>query len=698
MTALASGPPPVSIENTDGAGGVPKRDRVSARKLTEYIRQHYESGLSKRKPHARGWIMVRSIMREIHHFSMAGGVYRALPPDPRKRKSRAVAQIMKPKYVKELGRYNANEIGVTVTPRVGEGAKRFYMATRGQAIMDQWADDVDLQGIFDEQNQQLLYYGMCGLHAYPDKLYRMARVTPVPGPQIFPIPYDACRPEDCDGLIRVQIVTRQWLELQDEILESQLGSKEFPHMAREAGQHFRNSGDSIVGLTSLDDPTGSLEGAVMLNVWLKPTEQNPSGQWGLIINERMYRYVSGFDEQGNSLALLGGNKNQGTLGRIPLEIIYDVKVPDDFWGYGFCDALIALQRERNRQLSNLVQHAHDNKSFFGYDAKSFDPKKIGDGDSMFIPINTITLDNTGAPRSPLFHYPAQQASRDVGAVLQIVSGMADEVVNHESPVISGIQSGRTEGGPATDRLNANANAPLVSVFNRMWRKWKIVFADCLDINKALWPAEKVIRTAGRLNLAREMRVKQEDVPWSWEIILTPNPMVPGGKEAMAQLLFALKSMPADDGQGFELKSHEFRAALRKIGYAIPGLELHSREQERISDRIEWLMGDGQVPQVRDMGRQWPEMPLENHRLAIELLKDKMLDVSFRFLGPAVQQAMFDQIQFHRSMLDPQNPPDQFDDDIDRAEGLMQETILNAGENDLSGFEGQVALDGMPLGL
>jgi hypothetical protein len=599
---------------------------------------------------------------------------------------------MKPKYRLELGRLNANEIGVTATPRIGEGARRFYMANRAQAIMSDWADQIDLQDIYDEQNQHLLYYGMVGLHLYKDELRRQATIEPVPGPQLFPLPFDSTNPRKLDGLMRVQVVTRQWLELQDEILAAKLGHEDFPHMAQEAGQYFRGLGDSLVGLTSLDDPTSSLEGAVLINFWLNPTERNPSGQHGVIVNDRMYRYVSGYDNEGRSLALLGGNQD-GQIGKIPIEIIYHTKVSDDFWGYGFCESLIALQRERNRQLSNVIKSAQQNKPFFGYDPNSVDPKDILDSDSILLPIRNATQDN----KPPFWHFPAQAVSRDVGAILNIVSAFTDQAANHESGVLFGRQEGRTEGGPATERLHVNANTPLQTVVQRVERAWSKVFPLALDLLKDMWPDEKVVRTTGRLTLGREIRIKKEDVPWSNEVELTPNPMFAGGRDALLQLLFALRNMPADDGQGPELKSHEFRNALRKMGINIPGLDLHSKEVARNYDRIELLIGDGQTPQIPPASEEkMPELAMEQHNLAISLLKEKMLDISFAFMSPQVRNALFEQIKFHRAMVDP-TPPDQFDDDIERADGQQQEAILKAGEDDLSAFEGQFTVDGIPIG-
>ena len=59
--------------------------------------------------------------------------------------------------------------------------------------------------------------------------------------------------------------------------------------------------------------------------------------------------------------------------------------------------------------------------------------------------------------------------------------------------------------------------------------------------------------------------------------------------------------------------------------------------------------------------------------------------------------MFEQIKFHRAMVDPE-APDEFDDDVQRSDALQQEAILRAAEDDLSGVEGQFAIDGVPLGL
>ena len=684
--------PDMPVPVMEDPAGIPKKDEVSAKKLTEFFKEHYHQGLSRRRPHARSWEMVRAIMHEIHYFAMRNGVLMPLAPDKTRRKIRAIAPVMKPKYRLELGRLNANHLGVTSTPRLGGSGNRYYMADRAQNIMEDWHTAERVQNTFDDGNQALLYYGMIGIHRYFDWFRRRACVNIIPQTKIMPIPYDATSWEEADGIMVLDIVTKQWLEAQDRKAE-QAGHKNFRRMAKESSEGYVR--DAIGGLgTSVFDFRGQTSsGALALNCYMKPTDKVPSGQWSLIINDTMYRYRSGFGEDGFSLALDNGTAEEP--GIIPIEPVYYTKIPDDFYGYGFCEALIPTQREKNRQLSYVVRSTRDNKPIMGYDSTMINVSDITDEESLLVPVQSFL--EGGKP--PMFHFPAPGVNRDVGAVLSLVDQFADQSVNHESPLLIGEQSRRTEGGPATERLNVNAQAPLQPVIDRIWRAWQNTYPHILDMLKRVWPEERIIHASGKLNIAREFRVKREDVPWSSDVVLTPNPMVAGGRNAMLQLLFQLRSMPSDDGQGFELKSRELRRAMRHMHINPPGMTIIDEEEQRILDRIGLLINDGQTPAIQKTAMEGgaPQLQMENHRKAIELLKTVVLDTSFEFYGPAVKKALMDELEFHDNAMNPEHP-DNFDDGIDRLDSLQSENYSNAAEQDMGGFEGQMAIDGIPLGL
>jgi predicted metal-dependent TIM-barrel fold hydrolase len=86
------------------------------------------------------------------------------------------------------------------------------------------------------------------------------------------------------------------------------------------------------------------------------------------------------------------------------------------------------------------------------------------------------------------------------------------------------------------------------------------------------------------------------------------------------------------------------------------------------------------------------MMLEKHRLAMEMLKDAILDDSFESYSPLVQKALMTQLDFHRQWgMRSTEDPNNFDDDVEKLESLQMEQFLAAAEADLETPEGTFAL-------
>lgn len=695
LGSLVGAVPRIDLKPVPGTGGIPREDRISAKKMAQYIRRHYEDGLTARRTHEQSWTMVASIMHDIHYFSMRGGVYHPLAPDPTGQEVRAIMPVMKPRYRLELGRLNANRISVSASPRMGGGVQRFYKAQRAEALMQDWIRETDVEGVAEELNEFLLYYGMGALWRYTDSFRQQVFVQALPGCNIFPIPYDAPTVRRAAGLMVVRVMPKEWLEVQDDKMARHLQSQgqplDFPRMAKEATSGHGSAGAGLFNTGMLTQPHAIGEGALTIDFWLDPSEFYPAGFWGFMVGERIYRYENDFDEAGFSKAI--PNYRRGSsVARKPLEVVYHTKNPDDFWGTGFCEALVPAQREINRQMSQLIQNARDNRLIDVYDPNSIDPKDVVPDASALVPGRS-----TEGGRAPFWRFPPASVGSDVGALLQIVQQGAMAAVNHESGILQGIQEGRTEGGPATQLLNANAQAPLQVVIRRVWKAWQKTYPEVLDMIKRVWPIEKVIRATGSFNLGSELLIRQTDIPWSSEVELTPGPMVAGGVDSMLQLLFALRNMPADNGQGFELKGPELRRALSELNMNPPGLEIADEAEQRIRDRIALLINDGQRPAI-EPARMGTELDWEDHALAIRLLKAEILKVTYRLYGPLVQRALTEELEFHVQRLSPPVPPDLYDDSIERADALSQENFLKAHEDDVTSMETDLLLHGQPVGV
>ncbi len=670
------------MPNTDAPADLPRQQRKSAKKLAEFVNEQYQNGLDYRRKHALNWIKVKLIMRNIHYFKIRAGTPLLLRKKPGE--VRAVRKIMKPRYRWELGRLNANQIGVSATPKFGHGERSFFWAERAAAIMPDWLEEEKVAETYDTANQQLLYYGMMGYYRYMDTFNKRVRLKAVAGTEYFPIPYDAPSLEEADGLQRVQLASKQWLETQDDNLIRQTGNQNIKRMASKANTRSLTLSANFAGFGGVDNHGGDMEGAVVTSVWMKPNIMHNEGLWMFLVDGELFRFRGEEDENGKVLF----------NDKIPHELVYYTKKPDDFWGDGFCEDLYSEQVEANRQLTHIITNARRNRGITVIDGEAIDPKDIQDEASSLVVARSGSFD----VRVPIAHFPPTALSRDVGAILGLVESGADKAVGYESGIILGRQEGRTEGGPATNLLNANAQLPLQPVVDRIFRALKNTYPEVLDMLRVVWPDEKLVRSP--TEVGREMLIKRDEMPSSQQVTLTPNPMMVGGRNAMMQILFQLRGMPSDDGKGTEVKSREFRRSLRLMNANPPGLDLVDKAEQRILHRIGLLINDGQEPAVEPaMSGSFPEQKMEDHRLAMELLKEKILDPAYGFYGPKVKMALNAELEFHAGSLSTAFPhPDRFDDDIEDEDAIRSENALDAEEQDLSGFGGQVVLNGDPVGL
>lgn len=83
------------------------------------------------------------------------------------------------------------------------------------------------------------------------------------------------------------------------------------------------------------------------------------------------------------------------------------------------------------------------------------------------------------------------------------------------------------------------------------------------------------------------------------------------------------------------------------------------------------------------------MILEDHRLAIRMLRDVVLDESWNIYSPAVRSALWTELRFHHSLtFGATESPGSFDDDAEKLASLQLENFLSAAEADLETQEGE----------
>ena len=675
------------IPNTDSVAGLRKDDRKSARQIAKYYRDQFERGLSIRRGRAIRWMQVLSILNGIHYFQIdAFGRWQpfAKPRDPRK--IRATVPMMEPFYRWEHGRLSANQLGVTATPTTGRGSDSFYRARLAEDVMAHWLEETDVEEIDDEANQQLLVYGFHALFNEKVPWQSQTYLRTFPGCELFPVPYDARNWNEMDGIMRVLTVSNEWLEMQDELYRVRNNGQEPPRkMIDLSGSYSANMHSQFTGFSTSVQWNSKFNGATCLWVWRKPTQLNPYGEHLFMVEDEVFGYVSGLDESGRMIALQDGE--------IPLRPVYYIKKPHDWWGYGFCEQLVSPQLEANRQMSQIIESARFGRGFVGYNSDMIDMKDIQDGTVGLIPFKSPGPEERS---QPLVAVNPIHVGHDVGAVINIVQEFARKAVGYESDILFGRQEGRTEGGPATSMLNANAQAPIQAVLDRKFRALKKVYRAILKDIKSVWPESKMIKAIGRDGVAREQLISRNAIPDADEIQLSPTPIVINGRNGMINLLFQLRQIPGDDGKTPIVTSRELRRALLMLNMAPPGLELYDKAEQRIRWRIGQIINDGQQPGLPPAEQMMESQRIEDHKLAIEMLRESILDPGYLTYGPAVQQALLRELDFHQQMLGGLVQPDNFDNDNDLYDMRQAENMLEAAELNPFTTEGTFAPGGIPV--
>ncbi|MHC4091163.1 MAG: hypothetical protein ACYSVY_12975 [Planctomycetota bacterium] len=704
------------------SGGVSKEDRKGTTELSRFIQTNLEDAMDRRARHALNWAKVIAVLNGVHWYNVVGNTVMPIRHKPGDRTIRAKVPIMRPWYQWQLGRLNDLQVGVTATPRVGVHSDSFLRADRAQAVMDSWIDEFGIDVFHDQQNQFNLVYGTVGWQRYVDVFNQQVKIRPLPGSELYPIPYDARSIEEADGLIHRTFKSISWLEKQDDMTrqwrsERGLSPEPEKRMADFADKRTfaLNSRSEHIGVGGLTGDRN--DGAMVTTVWLKPREGFENGEYIFLVEEQVFRYWSR-PEPGITDPFTGvitdeqrQQQQEAVPRRIPVELVYYTKHPDDFWGVGFCETLAAPQQEADRQFSAILRSSMNNRTVNFYDADALDNKDIMPSEHNWVPFHGVF---DGSNRRPVFQVPGVPLNAETGSALGLAVSNAQRAAGFESRIIFGEAEGRVEGGPANSLLNQNALMPLQSVANRIFNAYKRTYPVVLDMIPAVWSFPNRVKATGDANIAREIMLEEASaVPSSRDVILTPTPMLAGGRNAMGQILFQLRQMPDDEGKGSVIRGWEFRRALRMLNLAPPGLDITEKEEQRIHYRIAQLINDGQRPALPpaevtslpfaqamqiEPGTQDGLQVIEDHKRAVELLRDKVLAPEFKFYGQLVQLALTQELQYHQQFtFGAFDHPDNFADDHIQADSRQLEESLNAVENDPFSNDGILTLGGEPVG-
>jgi len=689
MTRMATETPPTAgpIPNMEEPASLPKKERKSATKIVEWVQKQIEKGLERRRMHALQWIRVISIMRGIHWFTTTGGVWR---PIRQKNKSDkqilAKVKLLKPWYARQLGMMNENEVGVVATPLVGQNPESFFNADRAQTVMGTWADEIKLSDYDRHENQLLLKYGGVFRRRYPCMMDQQVKLQAIPQSEVFPIPFDAADADKADGLMWITHVSEQWLEQEDMLFKARYGRKPDKPMAKQASMDtvLLSAKSTTLGTALL---TGEkTDGAVAITVWMKPTPFNPFGEYIFILNDMLYRYWSRPED---------GIHDPLPNKKIPLDPVYYLKDPDDFWGEGFCEALVPAQREADRQQSVLLRSALMNRDITVFNSRIINPADIQSDEAALVPVNDDGLQQN---RFVIERVVGNSINKDTASVFSLTIDNAKRAVGYESGIIFGQSEGRVDSGPPNTMLNRNALAPLQAVVGHKFKSYERTLPAVLDMLPQVWPEDKQLRTQGEYNLGRSLMLKRQQIPSSKDVILKPTPMVAGGKTSMINMLLQLRSMPDDTRQTPIVSDAEFRRSLRMLDVAPPGIRIIDEEEERIRWRIARLIGDTQQPQAKPAGCGDKfvdaQQAMENHEEVLSQMRKAILAPQFDLYSPLVKKVLLAEINWHNDRLQGiVAPPNRFDDDIERLDSQRQERYMFDAYQNLDSDAGQF----VPLG-
>lgn len=676
MTTMQSGidqeTSPIPVAGSPVAS-LPREERRSAREVGRYIWEQYQSAGGVRKPHAISWIMVQSYLRGIHYFIIdAAGGYSPIPRTPGQ--IRESVPLLHPMYRHVLGFLNSNELGVSTVPVAGS-SQSLYKADRAQASLNHWLLEIEFASFYDRANQMMLTEGMVGYHRYIDHFRQNVMMRPIPQSNLYPIPFDANDPSQLNGITEARVVTKSWLELQDELFERQEGRPP-PVRLADAAKGMNANASINSPFNHLGFGTSSkFDGALVLTTWMKSNEKTPGGEYIFMVGDKVFRHAIGRDIKDPATS---GILDRGNL---PIEFVYYDKNPADFYGIGLCEALLPGQISIDRQMTMMSRNAKWNRPLTFVRSNQLRVEDMQDDTSPLIHLKDDSLGVSNQP--PVLHFPTRPAGRDTTSLIDLSVRFTDSAAGFRSGIAFGQSEGRVESGPATSILAQNAMASLNSPLKRTKVALLRTYEGALNWFSVVWKPDKVIRIVGPSNVGREITLGKDSIPSSDQVIILPTPLIAGGRQALVSILFQLRQMPGEDGvQGTEVSSQEFRQSLAELGFMPPGLKRQDKTASRIQTRINLLINDGKTPGTQPIDPTGPGDPrslLEDHKTFVDMLKPVILDDSYLQYGPEVQKALLNEMKFHQDRtIGGITPPDGFDDDIDKQEAIEMENFF-AGE-------------------
>lgn len=668
---------PNAVPSSNDLTAQPREVRLEADKIVKWTKSHIENTITQREYLERAWTKVDWYMAGFHYFAMdATGHVRVVPR--KENEVRATWPLMRSHYRRELGRFTDNVLTVHGYPRNTKNPQAFYKAQSAELMLNHWIDETQFAEVFEDWSSKQIYYGLSALYWYKDEFRRQVRAEAWQAREVFPIPWNAARDCNLEGLARVKRMTREWL-LQH------LG----PRAAAKAGRVSSGLG---VGMSPAMGGGGAGVGwsgkyesaADVFWVWLLPTREIPTGISYIMVEDELFAYNA------TSTALRNG--------QLPVQLSRYSTQQGSWYGMGMLPTLIGAQGEADRQISEIARGSRFKNGLMIFDSEALRESDLKDYNRDHIPSESGAY---GAEKPPYFFIPPTPRTKDIDITLQMAMESGRIASGHESDILLGKAEGRVESGPLGQILTANAQAPIAPTLSTMYRGLTHAYADILDMCAEVWPEDKRIHIIGRYDLAEELVLSAENRPRSSDVILRPGALLPSGRTESANLLFKLRAVVGDDRKP-EISSEEFRRGLAALHLSPPGVELTGAKDQRVAQRVAALYNDGRTPGgfFNDPADR-ALLKLEDVHALHKALTDVILDpAKMAVASPAVKRAFLMALKDIRSLMlgDPASDGFDLNLDMDAYDARRGEEYMDALEQNPETDEGMFSYQGIPIGV
>lgn len=568
----------------------PAQVTMEVTELGKWIHAQVDHILTNRRAIEIDWIKCRHILNGHHRLAtdlMMGYVV----PEEEDDEIHAHTNLMLNRYRRELGRRLSAPIKINATPRLLEHPTAFQRARVTRLALQHWMETSRFQSTFDQFNQTILRMDMAAFLVEQNDLGTSARVSIISAADLFPLPALSTGLEDAEGLNYRKFLSETTLKQlveQGKLKADVLSQITKTSTADSVGSPFLSLGGNLA--------SRDIKGAIANFFYFFPSAKWPRGMHGMSIGTKIYA-INTID--GEPSLPIGG----------PPIPVWDQKTDSDFYGDSFCSALVSLNLEDNRQLSNEIAISEVNRHA-GWTFVPEDVMSTNDFQSRlggFIPYKTQQFGVN--QRDPFFQVRPPQIGPESSLVSRRIANEADETAS-QSGVNRGEGPGRVDSDQAINRLLAQTEMPNEPFFQRTRVALEVMLERVLDILSVTWDEATWVSVVGPFDLPQSVQIGAGELPNSLEMRVQVSQLVPTSRIATLQILNMLRASK-DIGPG------DYKRALIANGLEPLGVELTDPEEQFAVSKVLWVYNDGKEPRQYIEG---PDFQLEPHKAIVKQIR------------------------------------------------------------------------------